>query len=158
MAAPIKTIKKEVLSEEQITTQKLASLKKLVTDNDRAVTQILTLIGELDSIGALEAANKMLEAKEEVANIALGQLTSKPVTNMINNMMGAAGALAELDPAVTTKLVAGLMSGVDEANKAIETTDKISKLKLIKMMNDPDVNRAMNFGIHFLKGLGSNLK
>ena len=50
------------------------------------------------------------------------------------------------------------MSGVDEANKAIAEQDKISKLKLIKMINDPDVNRAMNFGIHFLKGLGSNLK
>lgn len=158
MAAPINTIKKQVLTEEQVTEQKLENLKQLVSENDSAIQQIMQLIGELDSIGALDAANKMLEAKEDVANIALGQLTSKPVTNIINNMMGAAEALASLDPAVTTKLVAGLMSGVDEANKAIAEQDKISKLKLIKMMNDPDVNRAMNFGIHFLKGLGSNLK
>lgn len=158
MAAPINTIKKQVLTEEQVTEQKLENLKQLVSENDSAIQQIMQLIGELDSIGALDAANKMLEAKEDVANIALGQLTSKPVTNIINNMMGAAGALASLDPAVTTKLVASLMSGVDEANKAIAEQDKISKLKLIKMMNDPDVNRAMNFGIHFLKGLGSNLK
>lgn len=158
MAAPINSIQKKLLTEEEYTAQKLDNLKKLVSENDSAVTQILSLIGELDSIGALEAANKMLEAKEEVANIALGQITSKPVTNLINNMMGAAGALTQLDPDVTTKLVSGLMSGVDEANKAVAETDKISTLKLMKMMNDPDVNRAMNFGIHFLKGLGSNLK
>ncbi|HEY4531730.1 MAG TPA: DUF1641 domain-containing protein [Kurthia sp.] len=158
MATPINSIRKNVLTDEQITEQKLDSLKQLVSENDSAVQQILKLVGELDSIGALEAANKMLEAKEEVANIALGQLTSKPVTNMINNMMGAAGALASLDPAVTEKLVGGLMSGVDEANKAVTENDKISTFQLVRMMKDPDVNRAMNFGIHFLKGLGSNLK
>ncbi len=158
MATPINSIRKNVLTDEQITEQKLESLKQVVSENDRAVQQILKLVGELDSIGALEAANKMLEAKEEVANIALGQLTSKPVTNMINNMMGAAGALASLDPAVTEKLVGGLMSGVDEANKAVAENDKISTFQLVRMMKDPDVNRAMNFGIHFLKGLGSNLK
>lgn len=158
MATPINSIRKNVLTDEQITEQNLDSLKQLVSENDSAVQQILKLVGELDSIGALEAANKMLEAKEEVANIALGQLTSKPVTNMINNMMGAAGALASLDPAVTEKLVGGLMSGVDEANKAVAENDKISTFQLVRMMKDPDVNRAMNFGIHFLKGLGSNLK
>lgn len=158
MATPINSIRKNVLTDEQIAEQKLESLKQLVSENDSAVQQILKLVGELDSIGALEAANKMLEAKEEVANIALGQLTSKPVTNMINNMMGAAGALASLDPAVTEKLVGGLMSGVDEANKAVAENDKISTFQLVRMMKDPDVNRAMNFGIHFLKGLGSNLK
>ncbi|VEI05567.1 DUF1641 domain-containing protein [Kurthia zopfii] len=158
MATPINSIRKNVLTDEQLTEQKLDSLKQLVSENDSAVQQILKLVGELDSIGALEAANKMLEAKEEVANIALGQLTSKPVTNMINNMMGAAGALASLDPAVTEKLVGGLMSGVDEANKAVAENDKISTFQLVRMMKDPDVNRAMNFGIHFLKGLGSNLK
>ena len=28
----------------------------------------------------------------------------------------------------------------------------------MKMLNDPDVNRALNFGVHFLKGLGKGLK
>lgn len=46
----------------------------------------------------LEAANSMLKAKEPIAKIVLGQVTREPVTNLINNMMGAAGALTELDP------------------------------------------------------------
>ena len=45
-------------------------------------------MAELNDIGALDAAKKLLEAKEEVAHIALGQLTRKPVTNMINNLWG----------------------------------------------------------------------
>ncbi len=115
-------------------------------------------MAELNDIGALEAAMKLLEAKEEVAHIALGQLTRKPVTNIINNLMGVAGALTELNPETTTKLIEGLNTGVDEASKALESNEKVSAFKLMKMINDPDVNRALNFGVHFLKGLGKGLK
>jgi len=39
-----------------------------------------------------------------------------------------------------------------------ELNEKVSAFKLMKMLNDPDVNRALNFGVHFLKGLGKGLK
>ena len=72
--------------------------------------------------------------------------------------MGAAGALTNMDPETTTKLLASLNTGLDEANKAIEADEKVSVFKLAKLMKDPDVNRALNFGIHLLKGLGKGLK
>ncbi len=158
MAVPITSIKKQQLTEEQLKEQKLENLKQLLSDNEEAVNQVFTIMAELNDIGALEAATKLLEAKEEVAHIALGQLTRKPVTNIINNLMGVAGALTELNPETTTKLIEGLNSGVDEANKALEADEKVSAFKLVKMLNDPDVNRALNFGVHFLKGLGKGLK
>lgn len=158
MAAPIKTIKKQQLTEEQIKEQKLENLKQLLSENEDTVNQVFTIMAELNDIGALEAATKLLEAKEDVAHIALGQLTRKPVTNLINNLMGAAGALTAMDPEKTTKLIESLTTGLDEANKAVDTDEKVSVFKLAKMLNDPDVNRAMNFGIHFLKGLGQGLK
>ncbi|WP_042471389.1 DUF1641 domain-containing protein [Bacillus ndiopicus] len=158
MAKLISTIKKEQLTEEQLQAQKLEDLKRLVTDNEEAVTQIFTILTELNDIGALEAASKLIEAKEEIAHITLGQLTRKPVTNIINNLMGVAGALSDMDPATTTKLIDALNSGIDEANKAVETDEKIGVLQLMKQLKDPDVNRAVNFGVHFLKGLGKGLK
>lgn len=158
MAAPITTIKKIQLTEEQIKEQKLENLKKLLSDNEDMVNQVFTIMSELNDIGALEAASKLIEAKEEVAHIALGQMTRKPVTNIINNMMGVAGALTELDPETTTKLIKGLNIGIDEANKAVEADEKVSVFKLMTLLKDPDVNRAMNFGIHLLKGLGKGLK
>lgn len=158
MAAPITTIKKIQLTEEQIKEQKLENLKQLLSENEDMVNQVFTIMAELNDIGALEAASKLIEAKEEVAHIALGQMTRKPVTNIINNMMGVAGALAELDPETTTKLINGLNKGINEANKATESDEKVSVFKLMSLLKDPDVNRAVNFGIHLLKGLGKGLK
>ncbi|MDP1392608.1 DUF1641 domain-containing protein [Lysinibacillus capsici] len=158
MAVPITGIKKQKLTEEQLKEQKLDNLKELLSENEEAVNQVFSIMAELNDIGALEAAMKLLEAKEEVAHIALGQLTRKPVTNIINNLMGVAGALTELNPETTTKLIEGLNTGVDEASKALESNEKVSAFKLMKMINDPDVNRALNFGVHFLKGLGKGLK
>lgn len=158
MAVPITGIKKQQLTEEQLKEQKLYNLKELLSENEEAVNQVFSIMAELNEIGALEAAMKLLEAKEEVAHIALGQLTRKPVTNIINNIMGVAGALTELNPETTTKLIEGLNTGVDEASKALESNEKVSAFKLMKMLNDPDVNRALNFGVHFLKGLGKGLK
>ncbi|KOS60395.1 DUF1641 domain-containing protein [Lysinibacillus agricola] len=158
MAAPITTIQKEQITEEQLKEEKLDNLKQLLSENEEMVNQVFTIMAELNDIGALEAATKLLEAKEDVAHIALGQLTRKPVTNIINNLMGVAGALTELNPETTTKLIEGLNIGLDEANKAVESDEKVSAFKLFKMLNDPDVNRAMNFGAHFLKGLGKGLK
>ncbi|KGR85930.1 MULTISPECIES: DUF1641 domain-containing protein [Lysinibacillus] len=158
MAVPITGIKKQQLTEEQLKEQKLDNLKELLSENEEAVNQVFSIMAELNEIGALEAAMKLLEAKEEVAHIALGQLTRKPVTNIINNIMGVAGALTELNPETTTKLIEGLNTGVDEASKALESNEKVSAFKLMKMLNDPDVNRALNFGVHFLKGLGKGLK
>lgn len=158
MATPITTIKKEVLTDEQIAAQKLEELKALVTDNEQAVAQIFSIMAELNDIGALEAVTKMLQAKEEIAHIALGQVTREPVTNMMNVMLGAAGALTEMDAQMVAKLMTSLNSGLDEAKLAVEADEKMSIFKLMKVMNDPDVNRAMNFGVHFLKGLGKGLK
>ena len=158
MAVPITGIKKQQLTEEQLKEQKLDNLKELLSDNEETVNQVFSIMAELNDIGALEAAMKLLEAKEEIAHVALGQLTRKPVTNIINNLMGVAGALTELNPETTTKLIEGLNAGVDEASKALESNEKVSAFKLMKMLNDPDVNRALNFGVHFLKGLGKGLK
>lgn len=158
MAVPITGIKKQQLTEEQLKEQKLDNLKELLSENEETVNQVFSIMAELNDIGALEAAMKLLEAKEEVAHIALGQLTRKPVTNIINSLMGVAGALTELNPETTTKLIEGLNTGVDEASKALESNEKVSAFKLMKMINDPDVNRALNFGVHFLKGLGKGLK
>lgn len=158
MAVPIGTIKKQQLTEEQLKEQKIENLKQLLSENEDTVNQVFTLMSELNDIGALEAATKLLEAKEEVAHIALGQLTRKPVTNIINNLMGVAGALSDMNPKTTTELIESVNTGLAEANKALETNEKFSVFKMLKLLKDPDVKRALSFGIHFLKGLGKGLK
>jgi uncharacterized protein YjgD (DUF1641 family) len=158
MAAPITAIQKHVWTDEELKQQKLEDLKTLLTDNEEALNKILDIVGELNDIGVLEAVNAMLQAKETIAKIALGQVTREPITNLINNLMGAAGALTSLDPELTKKLVGSVTLGLDEGSKYLQNNNKIGMLDLLKVLNDPDINRAIGFGIHFMKGLGKGLK
>lgn len=158
MAAPIKAIQKHELTEEEQKQQKLEDLKALLADNEEALNQMFNIVGELNDIGMLEAANSMLKAKEPIAKIVLGQVTREPVTNLINNMMGAAGALTDLDPELTKKLVSSVLTGMDEGNQHLQSNKKVGILDLMKVLNDPDINRAIGFGLHFLKGMGKGLK
>lgn len=158
MAAPIKMIQKQERTEEEIKQQKLDDLKELLANNEDALNQMFNIVGELNDIGMLEAANSMLKAKEPIAKIVLGQVTREPVTNLINNMMGAAGALTELDPELTKKLIASLLVGLEEGNEHLESNKKVGVFDLMKVLKDPDINRAIGFGLHFLKGMGKGLK
>ncbi|TKI83516.1 DUF1641 domain-containing protein [Bacillus mycoides] len=158
MAAPIQAVQKQKLTEEELKQQKLEALKELLANNEDALNQMFNIVGELNDIGMLEAANSMLKAKEPIVKIVLGQVTREPVTNLINNMMGAAGALTELDPELTKKLIGSVLTGMDEGNQHLQSNKKVGILDLMKVLKDPDINRAIGFGLHFLKGMGKGLK
>lgn len=158
MAQPITEIKKNLLTAEEQKQKKLEALTTLLANNDEALNKVLTIVGELNDIGVLEAADSMLQAKEKIAQIALHQVSREPVTNLINTLMGATGALMKTDPELITKLANSAMKGMDEANDYLQTGKKVKVMDLVKLLNDPDINRALGFGIHFLKGMGKELK
>lgn len=158
MARPITTIKAKVLSEEEKQKEALDQLAAELAEREAALKQTLGLLGELHDSGILEAIGSMLKAKEDIAKIVVGQATRKPVTNTINHVMGAAGVLSEMDPALTKKLLGSLSAGMEEAQEHLKAPKKVRIIDLMKVINDPDINRALGFGIHFLKGVGKGLK
>ncbi|WHY56492.1 DUF1641 domain-containing protein [Peribacillus simplex] len=157
MAAPITEIHNPI-TEEEIKQQKLEELKTLITDNEDALNNMFKIVNELNDSGVFEAATSMLQGKEQIAKIALQQITRQPVTNLINTLMGATGALMNADAAQSTKLLNSALAGIDEGNKFLQADKKIGVLDLMKTLNDPDINRAIGFGVHFLKGMGKELK
>lgn len=157
MAAPITEIHNPI-TEEDIKLQKIEELKMLVTDNEEVLNSLFNILGELNDSGVLDAATSMLRGKEQIAKVALGQVTREPVTNLINTLMGATGALMKADTDQVTKLLNSALAGIDEGSKFIETDKKIGVMNLVKVLNDPDINRAIGFGVHFLKGMGKELK
>ncbi|SFC94164.1 DUF1641 domain-containing protein [Bacillus sp. UNCCL81] len=158
MAQPITTIQKYVPTKEEQNQQKLEDLKLLLAENEDSLNKILNIVSELNDTGVLEAANSMIQSKEKITKIALEQMNREPVTNIINHIMGAAGALSNVDPETTTKLINSVTKGIDEGNKHLEKDDKVGIFDLVKVLKDPDVNRAVGFGINFLKGMGKGLK
>lgn len=115
MATPITTIKKETKTAEQIKLEKIEELKELLAENEDAVSKTMTLMNELNELGIFDAATSMLRAKEDIAKIALGQVSREPVTNLINTMMAAGGALTKADPEFTGKLLESVMAGTEQA-------------------------------------------
>lgn len=158
MASPITNIQRPKLTKEEITDQKISNLKKQFADNEEALNKILDIVKELSDIGVLEATHSMLQAKEKIAKIALEQVSREPVTNLLNTIMGATGAMMSADPKETTKLIKSAMIGMGEGHQFLKEDKKIRVFDLMKSLKDPDINRAIGFGIHFLKGIGKELK
>ncbi|MBY6037636.1 DUF1641 domain-containing protein [Fictibacillus nanhaiensis] len=158
MAKPITVVKKIVKTDEQIQQEKISELQAALAEKDEALTKSLEILGELHKMGALDAANAMLEAKEKIASIALGQATREPVTNIINNLMGAAGVLTKMDPEMTEILLNSVVAGVKQGERFVESEQRIGAFDLVKSLKDPDINRAIGFGLNFLKGMGQELK
>ncbi|WP_411347672.1 DUF1641 domain-containing protein [Paenibacillus sp. WLX2291] len=156
MAAPITNIRKKVLTEQEQQQQVIDQLQKQLSESNAALERSLSILRELESSGILGAAESMIKAKAEIAEIVLGQVSRKEITNLINNGMAAAGALTAVDPAQTSQLMSSVQEGLKEAAKP--STEKVGLLSMLRAMKDPDIQRALGFGLRFLKGLGHGLK
>ncbi len=157
MASPITQLTKKKLSPEEIKQNKLKELEALLAEQDQALNKLLQITGDLNDAGILDAALAMVKAKEGITEIVMHQATREPVTNLINNMMSAAGALTAIDPATTEKLASSVAHGLKEAEEESKNDKKVGIFQLMKSLGDPDINRSIKFGLSFLKGMGKGL-
>ncbi|ALS78658.1 MULTISPECIES: DUF1641 domain-containing protein [Planococcus] len=157
MASPITQIKKRQWTPEEIRQQKLYELESLIAEQNQALNKLLAITGDLDDAGVLDAVVAMVKAKEGISEVVMGQATRVPVTNLINNMMGAAAALTAIEPASTEKLASSVVNGLKEAESQNHNGKKLGVLQMVKAFRDPDINRAIKFGLNFLKGMGKGL-
>ena len=72
--------------------------------------------------------------------------------------MAGAGILTALDPATIQQLSKSVQKGLSEAEQGNDEGQKTGVLQLMKAINDPDINRALTFGMNFLKGMGRGLE
>ncbi|KWW15502.1 MULTISPECIES: DUF1641 domain-containing protein [Peribacillus] len=158
MAKPITKIEEPVFTEKEKQSQELDNVLQDISRNSDGIKETIKLLQELHDSGILGAINNLVEAKEDVAKIAVGQMLRPPVTNALNNAMAAAGVLTELDPETTQKLVGGLSKGLQRAEEGFRANKKVGVFDLVKLLRDPDVNRVMRFTIDLVKGLGEGLK
>src|SRR6476620_2896970 len=158
MAKPIHIIKRTELTEEQKNEQSLESLLSEVAQNKDSLVETLDLLQELHNSGILDGINSLVKTKEEVAKIAVGQMTREPFTNMVNNAMAAGTVLTQLDPEMTKKLMGSVAKGLEKAEQGLQSNSTTGILDIMKALKDPDMNRAITFGLNLLKGIGEELK
>lgn len=157
MANPITSIHIKQPTVEETQQEKLEELQSLFSENEQTLTKVMELIAELDDAGALDAAKAMLLAKDDIAGIAVHQFSREPTLNLIQHLLGASEILSTVDPDVTGKMVKSVKSGIDEAELSLESDHSVGLFSLMKSLSDPDINRAIKFGLNFLKGMGKSL-
>ncbi|BAU28476.1 uncharacterized protein YjgD (DUF1641 family) [Aneurinibacillus soli] len=158
MARPITKIAKTPFTESEKQSQAVENVIQVLAQNADGIQETIKLLQELHESGILGAFNAAIEAREQMAKILVGQMVRPPVTNMINNAMAAAGALTELNPEMTKKMMAGVAKGIQKSEERLRSNEKVGIIDLMKALRDPDINRAMGFGISLLKGIGEGLK
>ncbi len=158
MAVPITSIKRNEQTPQEIKQNKLEELQTLIVEQDRALSKILEITGELDSAGVFDALKAMVKAKDDIAKIAVDQASRDPVTNIINHVLNASSVISSINPDVTAKLAASVKNGLNEAELYSGNGQKVSIFQLMTALNDPDTNRAVKFGLDFLKGVGKGLE
>lgn len=157
MASPITHIKKKEWTSEEIRQQKLFELETLIVEQNESLNKLLAITGDLNDAGVLDAVLAMVKAKEGIAEVVMEQATREPVTNLINNVMSAAGALTAIDPESTGQLASSVVRGLKEAEEQNQNGKKIGVFQLLKALRDPDINRTIKFGLNFLRGMGKGL-
>jgi uncharacterized protein YjgD (DUF1641 family) len=157
LAEPITTIKRKVLTPEEQQQQKLNELQTLISEQQQTINKMIKITAELDNAGVLDALTAMVKARDELAGIAVTQASREPITNLINNLLNLSGLLTALNPEVTENLKGSISRGIEEAELYKGNGDNVSILQLMTALNDPDINRAVKYGINFLKGVGKGL-
>ncbi|MHA6260820.1 helical membrane plugin domain-containing protein [Sporosarcina sp. CAU 1771] len=157
MALPITSIRMKEQTPEEVQQVKIENLQTHLALQDEAIQKIIALTSELNNAGILDAVNAMLKAKEDIAEIAVNQASREPITNLINHVINASGLLTAINPEVSEKLSSSIQSGLHEIDLYGQNGDSVGMLDLIKSINDPDINRAIKYGLHFLKGMGKEL-
>lgn len=158
MAEPISKIRRVEKTDDQIKQEKMTAIKDQIATDDAAFMEVLELVKALHDSGALDMLNSALKAKEDIATTFLNEARKEPATNAINNLMMTSKLLTETKPEQTEKMLEGLANAQAKANDSLKEDTTLGLFGLAKAMKDPDVNRALRYGLAFLKGVGQELK
>lgn len=158
MAEPISKIRRVEKTEDEVKQEKMAAIKDQIVTEDAAFLEALELVKALHDSGALDMINSALKAKEDIATTFLNEARKEPATNAINNLMISGKLLTDTKPEQTEKLLEGLANAQAKANESLKDDTTLGLFGLAKAIKDPDVNRALRYGLAFLKGVGQELK
>ncbi|MBC2373312.1 DUF1641 domain-containing protein [Listeria booriae] len=158
MAEPISKIRRVEKTEDEVKQEKMAAIKDQIVTEDAAFLEALELVKALHDSGALDMINSALKAKEDIATTFLNEARKEPATNAINNLMISGKLLTDTKPEQTEKLLESLANAQAKANESLKDDTTLGLFGLAKAMKDPDVNRALRYGLAFLKGVGQELK
>ncbi|PZG31935.1 hypothetical protein C2D64_12365 [Listeria ivanovii] len=158
MAEPISTIRDTKKTPEEIEQERLAQIKANIVEEDSGFIEMVETVKLLQESGALEALNSAIKARGDITKTFLNEWRKEQVTNAINNMMISSKLLTDTKPEQTEQMLTNLKNAAEKAEESAKKEEIMGMLAMMKALKDPDVNRALRYGMTFLKEIGQTLK
>ncbi|AHI57010.1 DUF1641 domain-containing protein [Listeria ivanovii] len=158
MAEPISTIRDTKKTPEEIEQERLAQIKANIVEEDSGFVEMVETVKLLQESGALEALNSAIKARGDITKTFLNEWRKEQVTNAINNMMISSKLLTGAKPEQTEQMLTNLKNAAEKAEESAKKEEIMGMLAMMKSLKDPDVNRALRYGMTFLKEIGQTLK
>ncbi|AIS60898.1 DUF1641 domain-containing protein [Listeria ivanovii] len=158
MAEPISTIRDTKKTPEEIEQERLAKIKANIVEEDSGFIEMVETVKLLQESGALEALNSAIKARGDITKTFLNEWRKEQVTNAINNMMISSKLLTDTKPEQTEQMLTNLKNAAEKAEESAKKEEIMGMLAMMKALKDPDINRALRYGMTFLKEIGQTLK
>lgn len=157
MAKAITHLNKRIPDSVEEQHQAIKELIEMTAENRQALMDLLEIVQEAHDAGITDIVKGALKARHKVGSIAIQQMNQPAVYHIVKNMFSIIGLVGGLDSKKMTHLFDSLEHGVNQATDAINTDDNTTVWDLVKILKDPDINRAITMLMGFLKGMGSHL-
>jgi uncharacterized protein YjgD (DUF1641 family) len=156
MAKPIRAIERKFPIAEELQTESLQEILKVLADNRQAIVAFLDVLNEVEAAGTFNIARGVLQNRSNLESIGLDFIKVAHIPSMLKNLILVMQFLGRLDPKQTEKLISGVGSGLEQAMR--EEQKPKNMWGLVSLMRDPDVMASMSTALHFLRGMGSELQ
>jgi uncharacterized protein YjgD (DUF1641 family) len=154
MAKAIRQIKKHVPNPQEEQAQAISDIVKALAENREAILTTIGILKNLQEMGALDAVHGLLEKRNEVGAIAIGQLNQPSMHNTIKNAINAFKFMGSVNPTQLQTILKGLSHGLERATESVPNGEEPSLWKLGKSMRDPEVKASLATMVEFLHGMG----
>ncbi|MFC7394913.1 DUF1641 domain-containing protein [Scopulibacillus cellulosilyticus] len=154
MASPIQKIERMKIDPEVQKQQETDQLLSALLDNKEAILSLIDIVDKLQDRGILDLLNALFGQGDKVLAIAARELNKPGISNTLDHTMNLAQMVGNLEVQKLKGLIDHVNAGIDEAEKQVNSGEKTSLFDLIKVLKDPDVNRAVTALVGFLKGAG----
>lgn len=152
MAEAIKSIVREPADEQETRRQIDAAL----AENADGVAQALTLLQQLQERGILPLVSALVEQGDDVLKVLLTLLKREEYLGGVKNLIAIVELLTAIPPQAMESMVHGMKNGIHEASQS-KPNEEMGVYDLLQGLRDPDVSRAISYGLNFLRGMGKQL-
>jgi len=158
MAKPIREVKRTDPTAQELESEALSELLKVIAEHRESIKDLLAIVGYLEEMGVLAALKGLLEQRNEVGVIALNQLNQPKMYHLLKNLVTMVQLMGSMDPVHLEKMGKGLSQGLETMNEKSEQGRVPSLWDLAKSVRDPSVRTSMATMIGLLQGMGDSMK